>query len=104
MCSFVETKLFTRLVQEYVSDEAYRQLQAKLIKDPHVGKIIPGSGGVRKLRWQAPGRGKQGGSRVIYLPKPAEGIIWMLTIYSKNVADDIPVHILRKIRKEVEDG
>jgi hypothetical protein len=87
-----------------MSDEAYRQLQAKLIEDPHVGKIIPSSAGVRKLRWHAPGRGKQGGLRVIYLPMSAEGIIWMLTIYPKNVADNIPVHMLRKIRKEVDDA
>jgi hypothetical protein len=51
MFSFVETKLFTRLVQEYLTDEEYRQLQVLLMEQPDAGEVIPGSGGVRKLRW-----------------------------------------------------
>ena len=48
--SFVETRLFTRLVEEYFSDEEYIRLQLELIKNPETGPVIPGSGGVRKLR------------------------------------------------------
>jgi mRNA-degrading endonuclease RelE of RelBE toxin-antitoxin system len=59
---------------------------------------------VRKLRWRAPGRGKRGGYRVIYYAKVEEGVIWMLTLYPKNVKEDIPAHVLRAIRKEVENG
>jgi hypothetical protein len=66
MISFVETKLFTRLVQEYLSDDEYLRLQQALLTDPEAGAIIPGSGGVRKLRWGVAGRGKRGGVRVIY--------------------------------------
>ena len=65
---------------------------------------MPGSGGVRKLRWRAAGRGKSGGYRVIYFARPAQGVIWMLTIYPKNVAENIPAHVLRQIRKEVDDA
>ena len=64
--SFIETRLFTRLVQEYFSDEEYRRLQPELVKNPEAGPVIPGSGGVRKLRWAARGRGKRGGYRVVY--------------------------------------
>ena len=104
MFSFIETKLFTRLVGEYLSDDEYRLLQAALIADPNAGDVVPGSGGVRKLRWRARGRGKRGGYRVIYFVKPALGVIWMLTIYPKNVAENIPAHVLRQIRKEVDDA
>jgi len=102
--SFIETRLFTRLVQEYLTDDAYQQLQVLLMERPDAGAVIPGSGGVRKLRWQAPGRGKRGGYRVIYYPKSAEGVVWMLTMYPKNVADNISVKVLRKILKEIENG
>jgi mRNA-degrading endonuclease RelE of RelBE toxin-antitoxin system len=102
--SFLETRLFTRLVNDYLSDDEYRTLQAALIENPEAGDVVPGSGGVRKLRWRAEGRGKRGGYRVIYFITPAAGVIWMLTIYPKNVADNIPAHVLRQIRKEVEDG
>ena len=102
--SFIETRLFTRLVTEYLSDDEYRELQKALIASPDAGDVIPGSGGVRKLRWRAVGRGKRGGYRVIYFSRIAQGVIWMLTMYPKNVADNIPAHVLRQIRKEVENG
>ena len=79
MISFVETKLFTRLVHEYLSDEEYSQLQLALIANPEVGSVIPGSGGVRKMRWGVAGRGKRGGLRVIYFLRTRQGQIWMLT-------------------------
>ena len=101
--SFIETKLFTRLVQEYLSDDEYQDLQKLLIDQPEAGDVVPGSGGVRKLRWRAPGRGKRGGYRVIYFTRIERGVIWMLTLYPKNVKDTIPADVLRRIRQEVED-
>src|SRR6266850_1017988 len=66
MVTFVETKLFTKLVQQYLTDDEYGTLQQSLIVNPEAGDVIPGSGGVRKLRWGFAGRGKRGGLRVIY--------------------------------------
>jgi mRNA-degrading endonuclease RelE of RelBE toxin-antitoxin system len=102
--SFIETRLFTKLVLDYLSDAEYSALQEALMRAPEAGPVIPGSGGVRKLRWGAPGRGKRGGYRVIYYVRRAHGIIWMLTMYTKNVAENIPAHVLRQIAKEVEDA
>lgn len=99
---FIETRLFTRLVAEYLPDAEYSKLQEALLDNPEAGKIIPGSGGIRKLRWGQSGRGKRGGLRVIYYLRSHQGIIWMLTLYSKNVAENIPVSVLRKIKQEVE--
>ena len=104
MFSFIETRLFTKLVVDYLSDEEYAALQLALVRDPEAGPVIPGSGGVRKLRWAAAGRGKRGGYRVIYYVRRANGVIWMLTMYPKNVAENISAHVLRQIKKEVDDG
>jgi len=60
---YAETKLFTKLVQEYLSDDEYAALQQSLVVNPQAGDVIPGSGGVRKLRWGVAGRGKRGGLR-----------------------------------------
>ncbi len=74
------------------------------MRNPDVGPVIPGSGGIRKIRWAAQGRGKRGGYRIIYYVKRTHAVIWMLTMYPKNVAENIPTHVLKQIRKEVEDG
>ena len=100
--TFVETKLFTKLVQEYLSDDDYAALQQSLIVNPELGDVIPGSGGLRKLRWGVAGRGKRGGLRVNYFLRLRHGEIWMLTLYAKNVADNIPAKVLKKIKEEID--
>jgi hypothetical protein len=102
MLSFIETKLFTKLVTEHLSDEEYARLQDALIRDPETGDLIPGSGGVRKVRWGVKGRGKRGGLRVIYYARTRQGQIWMLTLYAKSVAETIPAHVLRQIKEEID--
>jgi hypothetical protein len=102
MISFIETKLFTRLVQDYLSDDEYATLQQTLLADPEAGAIIPGSGGVRKLRWGVAGRGKRGGIRVIYFLRTRHGQIWMLTLYTKNVAENISANVLKQIKEEID--
>jgi mRNA-degrading endonuclease RelE of RelBE toxin-antitoxin system len=74
MFSFIETQLFSQLREDYLPDEEYARLQEALIEKPEGGALIPGSGGVRKLRWSGSGRGKRGGIRVIYYAKVRDGI------------------------------
>ena len=102
MQTFVETRLFTKLVQEYLSDDEYGAVQQALVANPEAGDVIPGSGGVRKLRWGVAGRGKRGGIRVIYYLRSRQGQIWMLTLYAKNEAESIPAYVLKKIREEID--
>ena len=53
MLSFIETRLFTRLVVTYLSDDEYRALQEELARNPDASPVVPGSGGVREIRWAA---------------------------------------------------
>ncbi len=103
MFTFIETRLFTRLADEYLGDEGLRALQAQLLKQPEAGDIIRGSGGVRKLRWAVPGRGKSGGLRIIYYLRTHQGQVWLLTLYSKKVTDTVSGTVLRKIKEEIDE-
>ena len=100
--AFIETKLFTRLFDEIFSDEYLARLQGLLIENPEVGDVVPGSGGVRKMRWAMPGRGKRGGLRIIYYLRSRQGQIWLLTLYPKSEIDSIPGRILKQIKDEID--
>jgi mRNA-degrading endonuclease RelE of RelBE toxin-antitoxin system len=102
MFTFVETRLFSRLVYDYLSEEEYSSLQRHLAAWPESGDVVPGTGGVRKVRWAVKGRGKRGGVRVVYVARVAKEVIWLLTISAKNEAESIPANVSRRIREELE--
>ena len=99
----VETAVFTKQVRKLLSDEEYQRMQFELINRPNAGAIIRGSGGLRKIRWSAKGRGKRGGSRIIYYWAVSEEQILMLLIYPKNVQDDLSSEQLTTLRNIVEE-
>lgn len=101
---FIETPFFTKVLVHYLSDDEYAELQGFLIQHPEAGDIVRGSGGVRKLRWSVRGRGKRGGLRVIYYLRYAQGEIWMITLYGKNVRETIPAHALKRMKETLENG
>jgi mRNA-degrading endonuclease RelE of RelBE toxin-antitoxin system len=86
-----ETPLFTRRVQELLQDDEYALLQAALVVNPRLGVVIPGTGGIRKVRWSGGARGKRGGTRVIYFAALADETILMLYIYPKSEQEDLSV-------------
>lgn len=63
---FVELPVFFRCAKELFSDDDMRELQVTLLENHAAGDLIPGGRGLRKLHVPLPGRGKQGGARVIY--------------------------------------
>jgi len=86
---FKETSIFTRQVKQLLDAESYRLLQMKLVVDPEAGALIPGTGGLRKIRWQGSGRGKRGGVRAIYYWATRDDVVLMLLAYPKNERDDL---------------
>lgn len=99
----IETRIFTKRVLEMMEDEEYRLLQQALAIRPDWGAIIPGSGGLRKLRWSVPGGGKRGGVRIIYYWAVKENIILLLFLFRKNEQDDLTPSQLQTLRKIVEE-
>ena len=100
---FIEATAFTKYLYDYLSDDEYLGLQSFLLQYPETGRVVSGSGGVRKIRWAMSGKGKSGGVRVIYYFKKQDDEIWLLTIYSKSEVENIPAHVLRQIAKEIEN-
>ena len=98
----IETSFFTRQIQRLLTDEEYRQLQADLVNHPDTGEIIPGSGGLRKIRCAIQGRGKRGGIRVIYYRDVLQDRLLMLMAYAKNKQENLTPDQVKILRQIVE--
>ena len=104
---FIESKVFEKLREKYLDDESYRALQNFLVEQPLTGDVIQGTGGLRKLRWSAKGKGKRGGVRTIYLYLTEKSHIHFLTLYAKNEVSDLTTDekkILKRIVEELKNA
>lgn len=99
---FVETILFTSRILDAMSDDEYAGLQNHLSQHPDAGALIPGAGGVRKVRWAGSGRGKRGGSRLIYYWDCGDRIL-MLYVYLKNERENL-TEGQKKLMREIAEG
>ena len=88
-CIFVESKIFEKYRDDYLSDEEFRLFQAELMSNPKQWDVIQGTGGLRKLRVASKGKGKRGGSRVIYYFFDQKRCFYLLTIYGKSEMSDL---------------
>jgi hypothetical protein len=96
----IETSIFSKKIQEIINDEDYAEFQNKLILKPDMGDLIPGSGGLRKVRWKTQGTGKRGGVRIIYYFLNSDDQLWMIYAYEKSVHDNLSksqLHALKEI-------
>ena len=100
--TIIETPIFTKQVVSTLSDEEYRLFQSALLEQPDAGKIIPGSGGLRKFRWSAGGRGKRGGVRVIYYWFTSKETILLLFMYPKNVQENLTAEQIKRLKGIIE--
>ncbi len=101
--SFRETSWFTKQVTYLLAEEEYNKLQWRLIEFPDAGDVIKGSGGIRKIRQSAKGKGTRGGARVIYYWAVSHEQIFMLDIYAKNEKADLSLEQIRELKKLVEE-
>ena len=99
---FIETTTFAKQLPRHLDDDGYAALQAFLSVHPEAGDVIRGTGGVRKIRWAMRGRGKRGGSRVVYYWLTKEDRIYLLTVYAKGAKDDLTAAERAAWRRAVE--
>ncbi len=92
------------MLPSYLDDDEYAELQQYLIQNPEAGEVVPGSGGVRKVRWTRKGSGKRGGLWIIYFVRYQPNEFWMLTLYAKAKRENIPAHILKQLLEVFRDG
>jgi len=98
----VETTPFTKLIKTLMSDDEYRELQVALVVRPDLGDIVPGGGGLRKVRWSLPGQGKRGGVRIIYYWAVDDDHIRMLYVYPKGSQANLTQKQLKTLKVIVE--
>ena len=104
MLTVVETPLFQGLWPDYWSEDERGEFASWLAHSPDAGDVVPGSGGVRKVRWSRKGTGKRGGVRVVYFNRLANGEIWLLLIYAKSALDNVSGNVLKQLKQEIEDA
>jgi hypothetical protein len=87
---FIITKEFDRAWKEMgLTDKELSGLQVFLCENPDAGDVIEGTAGVRKLRWALEGRGKSGGTRIIYLNIVFSEHIYLITAFPKNKKENL---------------
>ena len=107
---FVELPPFDHYRADYLDDDAFLRLQRLLMLNPEAGTLIPGTGGLRKLRFadERRGKGKRGGLRVIYYWWDAGSQFWLFTIYDKDEMSDLTKTqretLKQMIKSELEAG
>lgn len=99
---FIETSIFTKEIQNLISDDNYRMLQTSLMLRPDAGRLIRGSGGLRKIRRNLAGKGKRGALRIIYYWNPPD-TIFMLFPYKKTEQEDLTPEQLKLLRGMVRE-
>lgn len=99
---FIETPTFTKQLRELLDDDSYAEFQRQLAERPEMGDVIEGTGGLRKVREASSGRGKRGGSRVIYYHFTAASQIALLIIYPKGEKDDLSTDERKALKQIIE--
>ena len=103
MLTIIETPVFQRMVASVWSQSELENFAVYLSDNPLAGDVIPGAGGLRKVRYKREGVGKSGGARVIYFTRLVQGEVVLVAIYAKAKFDNMPAEVL-KSWKEAYDA
>lgn len=102
MLTVIETPIFQKQWPLYWTEEERGEFAAYIAVNADAGDIVPGSGGLRKVRWRRSGTGKSGGVRVIYFARTAAGEVVLLTLYAKSRTENLSAAVLKELRHALE--
>ena len=97
MFTVIETTTFQAQAAKVWSVAELHDFISWIAVNPEAGDVIPGADGARKVRWAVKGRGKSGGVRVIYVNLTDDGFIVLLTMYAKNVRENITAKEIKRL-------
>ena len=102
MLTVIETEEFMAWAAQVWSDAERHAFIDWIADNPEAGDVIPGSGGLRKVRWSRSGMGKRGGARVIYFTRNARGELVLVLVYAKAKFDNISTDVLKAIKEKLD--
>ena len=103
MLTVVETPLFLHYAAQVWSREEREAFVDWISVNYEAGDVIPGAGGLRKVRWGRAGMGKRGGARVIYFTRLSNGEVALVVVYAKAKLDNMPAHILKQWKEAFDE-
>ena len=101
MYTVAETDVFIRYAHTVWSAEEHDAFVTWIANNPLAGDVIPGTGGLRKVRYSRQGTRKRGGVRVVYYNLLSDGKIWLLIVYSKAKFDNLPLAFLNQLKSAI---
>ena len=102
MQTLVPIGTFEHKARELLGDEGFESMLEFLARRPRAGRLIQGTGGLRKVRLAQPGRGKSGSTRVIYYYHNEYKPILLLLIYAKTKQENLSSGQKSRLKKHVE--
>lgn len=103
MLTVIETPFFQRYAAAVWTDEQREDFVSWIAGNPEAGEVIPGTGGLRKVRWSRVGMGKRGGVRVIYFSRLTRGEVALIVVYAKAKFDNMPTSVLKQWKEAFDE-
>lgn len=104
MRTVIETEIFQRYAADIWEQDEREQFTNWIAANPLAGDVVPGTGGLRKVRWSRAGMGKRGGARVVYYNASSEETLWLLIAYTKAKFDNLPSAFLVQLKEVIDHG
>ena len=99
----IETQAFVKTLEHIWSTDEHDEFISWIANNPLAGDVIPGTSGLRKVRWSRSGSGTRGGTRVIYYNVLRNGHIWLIVVYTKSKFDNLPLKVLNRLKEEINE-